>query len=435
MKVMKKIYIETYGCQMNEYDSELVKALLQKNGFVIVADNKKADIIILNTCAVRDSAVRKVSGRIARLRYLNKNYIIGVIGCIASAYKTELYKIKDFKIDFFVGPDNYKKLAQVIKKVIISNEKSDETEQLLETYEDVFPVRKKGASAWLTIMRGCNNYCTYCIVPYSRGPERSKSFKSIINEVEQIIEQGYKQVYLLGQNVNSYVDNKQNFVDLIKTISNYQQIKRIRFTSPHPKDLSMSLIELMAQKSNICSQLHLPLQSGSTNILEKMNRTYTQEDYLALIKNIKSIIPDIVLSTDIIIGFPGETKKDYEETIKVMKEVMFDSAYIFKYSVRPKTLAAKKYKDNVSEKEKKARITKLNEMQKEISLLKNMEAVDKVQEVMIESISTKKSVHDCYGRNQGNKLIVIPNNNYVIGDEIKVKIWQASANTLRGMPV
>ena len=432
MAVMK-IYIRTFGCQMNEADTEIVKAVLKSHNFEFVEEVEAADVVLLNTCSVRENANRKVFGYIHEIKRINKTALMGVLGCMASDLKNNLIQDPKLKIDFIAGPDSYKKLPQIIEQVMEKDEKYGHFDlSEFETYEDIYPLRKQGVNAWVAIMRGCNNFCSYCIVPYTRGRERSRSLQSIVREIEQLVADGYKQITLLGQNVNSYKYEDYNFVDLLKAVSKIKGLKRIRFVSPHPKDFSLDLIKLMAKRENICNAIHLPLQAGSTQVLKRMNRTYTKQEYLELVNKIKKIIPEIVINTDIIVGFCGETEEDFEDTLEVVKKVEFDSAYIFKYSVRSGTLAAKKYVDDVSEEVKTRRIVKLNAIQKRISLKKHKEQIGSIEEVLIERKGTKKSKTDWQGRDEGNRLVIFSDGNYNIGELVKVKIEEATANVVKG---
>ncbi len=426
------IYIQTYGCQMNDYDTDLIRTILSENNYQFVDNTEDADIILLNTCSVRENAERKVLNHIHILKK-DSNAVIGVLGCMAASLQKSLVENPKNKIDFIAGPDSYQKLPVIIDNILTKKGHNyDITPSNSETYANVYPRHQKGINANIAIMRGCNNFCSYCVVPYTRGRERSRSPENIIAEAKNLILSGFKQITLLGQNVNSYSYEHYDFSDLMEMLSDIKELKRIRFTSPHPRDFKLKLLELMSKRDNICNQIHLPIQSGNTRILHKMNRSYTQEHYLALVKNIKSILPDVVLSTDIIIGFPTETEKEFLDTVKVVNEVQFDSAFIFKYSPRPHTYASKKYPDDVTEEEKTKRIVKLNEIQRKISLEKNRACIGKVQEVIIEKTGTKKSKLECQGRNVANKIVIIDSIGNRVGDRAEVKITDATANVLKG---
>ncbi len=435
---MKKVFIETYGCQMNEYDTELVRAILKKNNYDFVDKELDADIVMLNTCSVRENANRKVYNRIHTIRQnQNGNGVkIGVLGCMATNFRKALLEDRELGLDFVSGPDSYKRLPQLIEEVESNCKKAyDVTLSEFEDYADVYPQRKSGVNAWIAVMRGCNNFCTFCVVPYTRGRERSRAPQNVVEEVGRLADEGFKQVTLLGQNVNSYNYDGNDFAYLLEQVSDVNGIERIRFTSPHPKDFPHRLLHVVAENPKVCKQIHLPLQAGNTRVLDAMNRTYTKEEFLNLVEDIRNHHSEIVLSTDIIVGFPTETDKEFEGTYDVMRKVEFDSAFIFKYSERKKTIAARKYPDDVPEEKKKERIVRLNELQKEISLKKNTAHIGQVHQVLIEQESTKKSPHDYQGRNDGNKIVIIPAGDYVKGDFVNVKITEATPHVLKGKVV
>ena len=433
---LKKVFIETYGCQMNEYDTELIKSILKEDNFEFTTTPEEADLVLLNTCSVRENANRKVYNRIHRIRHIHKNKDVkfGVLGCMATNFKEKLVEDKRLKIDLIAGPDSYKRLPSLLNNINEKDHKdSDVTLSKIETYEEIYPTRQEGVNAWIAIMRGCDNFCTFCVVPYARGRERSRSIESVIDETRKLVTEGYPQVTLLGQNVNSYTHNGDTFADLLKAVSDVEDIKRIRFTSPHPKDFPMDLLKIIADKANVCEQIHLPLQAGNTRILDLMNRTYTQKDYLNLVDEIRKQIPHVILSTDIIIGFPTENDAEFEDTFKVMEKVQFDSAFIFKYSERENTVAARKFPDDVSEEAKTERIMRLNALQKEISLKKNEAHIGQIHEVLIEQKGTKRDANKWQGRNDGNKIVLLPDNpEYVVGKFVKAEIISATSNVLRG---
>ncbi len=380
---MKKVYIETFGCQMNEYDTELVRAILTKEKYEFTSSPEDAEIILLNTCSVRENANRKVYGRIHKIRSEKgkERVLIGVLGCMATNFRQDLLKDPNLPIDFVVGPDSYKRLPNLIREVEEEGKKAfDVTLSEFETYSDVYPLREGGVNAWIAVMRGCDNFCTFCVVPYTRGRERSRSPESVLEEIRRLAQEGFRQVTLLGQNVNSYRYEGKDFADLLEMVSKVDGIERIRFTSPHPKDFPERLIEVIAENPKVCKHIHLPLQAGNDRILDLMNRTYTQKEFLELVEKLRDRIPGLVLTTDIIVGFPTETDEEFEDTVKVVREVEFDSAFIFKYSERPKTIAARKYPDDVPEEVKTERIVRLNEIQKEISLKKNRAHIGEVHE-------------------------------------------------------
>ena len=431
-----KVYIETYGCQMNEYDTELAVSLLEMHGYEVISVPEEADIALLNTCSVRENANRKVLARVHDLRHKanNGDLVIGILGCMATDYQEKLIDNKRLPINFIAGPDSYRRLPELINQCLhFQNRLMDVTLSKTETYDGVVPVRTSGVNAWIAVMRGCNNFCSFCVVPYTRGRERSRSVQSVVDETRRIVRDGYPQVTLLGQNVNSYRHEDHDFAGLLEAVSAVDGIERIRFTSPHPKDFPDPLIRVMADHPKICKHIHLPLQAGNSRILELMRRTYTKEDYLRLVDKIRSHIPDVVLSTDIIVGFPTETDQEFKDTVDVVNKVRFDSAFIFKYSERDGTLAQKHFTDDVPEEVKTERIVTLNELQKSISLHKNRAHIGQVHDVLIEADSTKKSDKDIQGRNDGNKLVILPKKHHNIGDFVRAKITDASAHVLRGV--
>lgn len=431
---MKKVFIETYGCQMNEYDTELVKSILTQHTYTMTPHEADADIVMLNTCSVRDNANRKVYNRVHEIRHGRTSpVLIGVLGCMATNFKTALLENKRLGIDFIAGPDSYKQLPTLIENVESSGEKQfDVTLSEFETYADIPPNRTDSVNAWIAIMRGCNNFCTFCVVPYTRGRERSRSPESIIEEVQKLVADGFTQVSLLGQNVNSYRHEETDFTDLMRMVSDIPGVKRIRFTSPHPKDFPRKLLQLMAERPNICKQIHLPLQAGNTRVLDKMNRTYTKEEFLDLVTEIREIMPDISLSTDIIVGFPTETAEEFEDTLDVVNQVRFDMAFMFKYSERPNTLAARRMKDDVPEEEKTRRIVTLTDTQRAIFLEKNQSFIGKTVDVLIEEVATKKSSADVKGRTECNRIVILPHGNYGKGDYVRVTISDATSSVLIG---
>ncbi len=429
----KKVFIETYGCQMNVYDTELIKSILTKDGFEIANQERGADIVMLNTCSVRDNANRKIYNRVHEIKHENNNALIGVLGCMATNFKTDLLENSRLKIDFIAGPDSYKSLPGLIESLNSSGEKQyDVTLSEFETYSDVYPSREGKVNAWIAIMRGCNNFCTFCVVPYTRGRERSRDPYNIVEEVKQLVKDGYKQVTLLGQNVNSYKYEQYDFTDLMKMVSDVDGVQRIRYTSPHPKDFPKKLIKLMSERSNICNQIHMPLQAGNDRILHKMNRSYSKEEFLGLVSDIRDIIPDIAISTDIILGFPTETENEFLDTVDVVKKVEFDSAFIFKYSERPNTRAAQKFPDDVSEDIKKDRIIRLNDIQNSISMKKNNALIGSTQNILIEDLKTKKSDNEVQGRTDCNRIVILPKTNQKLGQTLSVKITAATRNILKG---
>jgi tRNA-2-methylthio-N6-dimethylallyladenosine synthase len=433
------VFIETYGCQMNEYDTELVRSILSEKGFSESDTLESADVILLNTCSVRESAHNRIYGRLQRLNHLRKikPRTIGVIGCMAQSLKVDLLD-NNIHVDLIAGPDGYRNLPNLISDV--RNEKKQAAAIDLsefETYEDIYPTRKVGVNAWIAIMRGCDNFCTFCVVPYTRGRERSRSLESVVDETRRLVAEGYSQVTLLGQNVNSYEiqdsagQHTFKFADLIQAVADVPGIRRVRFTSPHPKDFPDPLLDAMKSHPHICKHIHLPLQAGSDRILKMMRRRYGAEQYLALVDKIRNLMPDIVLTTDVILGFPTETRQEFEETVKVMETVQFDSAFIFNYSERKGTVAKRRWKDDILPEEKKYRITALNDIQRKISLEQNKRHIGEIHEILVEGTSKRES-RDWSGRTDGNKMVVFPRTDQNPGQYIKVKIHSASANTLKG---
>lgn len=434
----KHVFIETYGCQMNVYDTELIKTILKEHKFTIVQEENEADVVMLNTCSVRDNANRKIYNRVHQIKNgrKGKKVLVGVLGCMATNFKTKLLDDSKLKIDFVAGPDSYKQLPHLIDEVSNTGEKTyDVTLSEFETYSDVYPTRDDGVNAWIAIMRGCNNFCTFCVVPYTRGRERSRDPLNIVDEVKRLVNDGFKQVTLLGQNVNSYKYDDYDFTDLMRMVSDVEGIERIRYTSPHPKDFPTKLLYLMVERPNICNQLHIPLQAGNDHILHKMNRTYTKKEFLDLIDKVREKIPNASISTDIIVGFPTETDEQFEDTVEVLEKSRFDTAFIFKYSERPNTTASRKFPDDVTEEDKTKRIVRLNAIQDRISLEKNEAHIGRIEPVLIEAERSKKSTDEYQGRTEGNTIVILPVGPYKKGDIIHVKITEATRNVLKGEPV
>lgn len=440
---MKRFYIETYGCQMNVADSEVVAAIMQMTDAEMTEDIQEADIIILNTCSIRENAEQKVQHRLQELRggrnRKNTNKWIGVIGCMAERMGEEL--LRDYGVDFVAGPDAYMDIPNLLSQCEQGLPAINITLSTTETYREVMPARiGKQISGFVSIMRGCNNFCSYCVVPYTRGRERSRDVESIKNEVLDLQNKGYKEVTLLGQNVNSYCYEHTNaagevekigFSELLRIIAELVPEMRIRFTTSHPKDMSDATLEVIAKYDNLCKFIHLPVQSGSNRILKLMNRKYTREWYLNRIAAIRRILPDAAISTDVFCGFHSETVEDHEETLSLMREVGFDSAFMFKYSERPGTHAQKHLPDNISEEEKVRRLNEIIALQTQLSLESNQREVGKVVEVLVEGFS-KRSKDDMYGRTSQYKTVVFPREGRHVGELVKVEITEASAATLKG---
>lgn len=438
-----KFYIETYGCQMNVNDSEVVASILVNEGYRITRKLADADLVLINTCSVRENAEQRVRGRLDVFRMEKKKrpgLVVGVIGCMAERLKNQLLE-EEKSVDLVVGPDAYRDLPNLASSagtgikavnVLLSRE---------ETYSDISPVRmdQNRVSSFVSIMRGCNNCCAFCIVPYTRGTERSRSRDTILHEVRELVDAGYKEVTLLGQNVDSYrwkqdgVDTV-GFAELLHSVASVSPELRVRFSTSHPKDMSDEVLHVMASHHNICKSIHLPAQSGSTRILDVMRRGYTREWYLSRIEAIKRIMPECSISTDIITGFCTETDSDHLDTLSLMEQVHFDYAFMFKYSVRPNTLAARKMKDDVPEKVKTQRLREIIDLQGKLSDTGKKRSVGNTYEVLAESVS-KKSAEQLAGRNSQNMVVVFPKNNYVPGDYVQVHITGCTPATLIGVPV
>ena len=440
---MKKFYIETYGCQMNVADSEVVAAIMQTTDCEITDHIEEAEIIILNTCSIRDNAEQKVQHRLQELRggrnRKKDTRTIGVIGCMAERMGEEL--VRDWGVDFVAGPDAYMDIPNLLAQCEQGLSAVNIELSTTETYREVMPARiGKQISGFVSIMRGCNNFCSYCVVPYTRGRERSRDVESIKNEVLDLQNKGYKEVTLLGQNVNSYrytsvdqagEEHVVNFPELLRTIAQLVPDMRIRFTTSHPKDMSDETLEVIAQYDNLCKFIHLPVQSGSNRILKLMNRKYTREWYLDRIAAIRRILPDAAISTDVFCGFHSETVEEHQETLSLMREVGFDSAFMFKYSERPGTHAQKHLPDNISEEEKVRRLNEIIALQTQLSLECNQREIGKTVEVLVEGYS-KRSKEDMYGRTSQYKTVIFPREGRHIGELVKVRILEASAATLKG---
>jgi tRNA-2-methylthio-N6-dimethylallyladenosine synthase len=427
------VYIETYGCQMNFADTELVMGILRNKGYEITKDIENANIILLNTCSVRDNAEQRIHGRLGNLKKYKENNpgtVIGILGCMAERLKTDLIEKKKM-VDLVVGPDEYRRLPEFIDGAFCGEKGIGVKLSHTETYEDIVPYREEGLAAWLSIMRGCDKFCTYCIVPFTRGRERSRSLSSIAEEVKQLSGRNFREVTLLGQNVNSYEDSGKDFADLLEACALADNKIRIRFTTSHPQDLSDKLLETIARYDNICNYIHLPVQSGSNRILDAMNRTYTREHYLNIIEKARKIIPGVSFSTDIIAGFPSETVEDHLMTLDVMRQVRYDGAFMFKYSPREGTKAYN-MPDDVPEEEKLRRLNEIIDLQQAISYEINKAMVGKEETVLIEGFS-KKSDKFFSGRTDTNKVAVFETKeNIHTGDYIKIKITKATSATLFG---
>ncbi len=429
----KNFYIETYGCQMNVADSEVVAAIMQTADCQLTDDWHEADVILLNTCSIRDNAEQKVVSRLRELRALTKKEhrpIMGVIGCMAERMGEEL--IQDYKVDFVAGPDAYMDIPNLLAQCELGKKAINIALSKTETYREVLPARiGKTISGFVSIMRGCNNFCSYCVVPYTRGRERSRDVESILNEVRDLWAKGYKEVTLLGQNVNSWKAGEKDFADLLEIVAETVPEMRIRFTTSHPKDMSDKTLETIARHKNLCRFIHLPVQSGSNKILKLMNRKYTREWYLDRIAAIRRILPDATIGTDVFCGFHDETLEDHAETLSLMREVGFDTAFMFKYSERPGTYAQKHLPDNIAEEEKVRRLNEIIALQNELSLASNQREIGKIVEVLVEGFS-KRSHNDMFGRTSQYKTVVFPRAGRHIGELVQVRVLEATAATLRG---
>ena len=429
----KKFYIETYGCQMNVADSEVVAAIMQTADCRMTEDWHEADIILLNTCSIRDNAEQKVVSRLRELRALTRKEqrpTMGVIGCMAERMGEEL--IQDYKVDFVAGPDAYLDIPNLLAQCELGQKAINIALSKTETYREVMPARiGKSISGFVSIMRGCNNFCSYCVVPYTRGRERSRDVESILKEVRDLWAKGYKEVTLLGQNVNSWKAGEWEFADLLEMVAEAVPEMRIRFTTSHPKDMSDKTLETIARHKNLCRFIHLPVQSGSNKILKLMNRKYTREWYLDRIAAIRRILPDATIGTDVFCGFHDETLEDHAQTLSLMREVGFDTAFMFKYSERPGTYAQKHLPDNIAEEEKVRRLNEIIALQNELSLASNRREIGKTVEVLVEGFS-KRSHEDMFGRTSQYKTAVFPRAGRHIGELVQVHVLEASAAMLRG---
>lgn len=436
---MNKVFIETYGCQMNVYDSELVISILQKEGWQLCDSIESADMILVNTCSIRDNAEQRVWGRLDHFLQQKRKrgeLIVGVLGCMAERVKEKL--LEHPVVNIVAGPDTYRKLPEMIRDLRSEPKQMDIRLSRHETYADITPVRtdKNGVSAYISIMRGCNNMCTYCIVPYVRGSERSRDPHSIVKEARDLFESGYREVNLLGQNVDSYLwidpenpTETTNFAQLIELVALIDPKLRVRFSTSHPKDMGNGVLYSMAMYPNICTHIHLPVQSGSDRMLEKMNRKYDRAKYMERIHKIREIIPDAAITTDIIAGYCSETLEDHQQTLSLMEEVRYDYAFMFQYSMRPNTYAARHFEDDVPLQEKTRRLNEIIELQNKHSFESNKKDVGKIFEVLIEGTS-KKNKDELFGRTPGNKVCVFPALGHKAGEYVHVKVTGCTSATL-----
>ncbi len=433
---IKRFALQTYGCQMNVADSELVEGILTNLGLEKTSNYDEADAIFLNTCAIRENAETKVHSKLGNLHKIKLNkphLIIGVLGCMAQNLKDDLLKNKPY-VDIILGPDSYRKIPDLINRHIADNKSIVDTKlSRFEVYENLFPSRGDTFNAWVSIMRGCDKFCSFCIVPFTRGRERSRDVKSIVTEVKKAVDQGFVEITLLGQNVNSYNFDGKSFADLLLTVSEIKGVKRIRYTSPHPQDINVELLEVMASKSNICNYVHFPMQSGSNEVLKRMNRTYTRERFFDMAMKIREIMPNCGLSTDIIVGFPGETDQQFRETLDLMESIKFNSAFTFKYSPRPYT-KAEQFSDQIDENLKKERLDEMLILQRKHTLELNQKMVGSFQQVLIEKESKKSNLHWA-GRTDSNEWVIVEKNNSNIKDIVPVEIVDATGVILHGKEI
>jgi|TARA_B100001105_G_C22365364_1_gene432378 tRNA-2-methylthio-N6-dimethylallyladenosine synthase len=418
---------------MNVSDSELVESILIKKGYKAIIDPDNADVLFVNTCSIREHAEDKVHSLLGRYNVLKSkkpDMIIGVLGCMAQSLKHDILENKPY-VDIVLGPDSYRKLPELLNRHKINKQSLVDTElSRYEVYDDLFPSRKKGINAWITIMRGCDKFCTFCIVPFTRGRERSRSIDGIVNEIKNAVKDGFTEVTLLGQNVNSYNFDGQKFHVLLENVARVPGLKRLRYTSPHPQDITIELLDIMARYDNICNSIHLPLQSGSDRILKRMNRTYTSDHFINIVRKIREILPDAGISTDIIVGFPGESEKDFSATINVMEKINFDSAFTFKYSPRNGTKASG-YEDQINEDIKQKRLEQIISLQKSHTILRNQSYLGKIENVLIEKQS-KRNIGKWAGRTDSNKWVIFDKDHASIKDIVPVLIMEARGITLHG---
>lgn len=432
--VGKRLFIETYGCQMNAGDSEIVVSIMQDEGYVYTADISEADVILINTCSIRDNAEQRIWGRLNDMRRYRKarpSLVVGIIGCMAERLKEKL--IEDGGVDVVAGPDSYRDLPRLVREAESGGKGINVMLSKEETYAEIAPVRldRNGVSAFIAIMRGCNNYCAYCVVPYTRGIERSRDPETIVAEARSLFDNGYREVTLLGQNVNSYRFGEVGFPELMSRVAEISPLLRVRFATSHPKDMSDRLLDVMSRYDNICKAIHLPAQSGSSVVLERMNRKYTREWYLDRIAAIRRYMPDCAITTDLIAGFCGETEEDHLQTLSLMREVGYESAYMFKYSERPNTFSARHFTDDVPDEVKGRRLNEIIALQNELSVESNRRDVGKEFTILVEGES-KRSPEQLCGRTSQNKMVVFDRGDHKAGDYVRVRITGSSSATLFG---
>ncbi|MCR9132251.1 MAG: tRNA (N6-isopentenyl adenosine(37)-C2)-methylthiotransferase MiaB [bacterium] len=434
----KKFFIETYGCQMNFADSEIVNSILIEEGMTATESAETADVILVNTCSIRENAETKVWNRLKEIRSLkktNNDLTVGVLGCMAERIKDKIIEEEQL-VDIVVGPDAYRDIPRLLAEVDDGRKAVNVLLSLEETYADIAPIRTtgNGVSAFVSIMRGCDNMCSFCVVPFTRGRERSRPMESILKEIQQLSDEGYKEVTLLGQNVNSYKDGENTFTALMDAASLVNPEIRFRFSSPHPKDFPDDLLYLIAERPNLCNYIHIPAQAGSDSMLERMRRPYTRKQYLDLIAKMKRIIPGLSLSTDIIAGFCGETEEEHQQTMSLMKEVEYDLAYMFAYSERERTLAYRKFEDDVPEEVKKRRLTEIINQQMDIQKQRNLKEIGNRHLVLVEGTS-KRSEEQMSGRSDTNKIVIFDRMDFKKGDYVEVEITDSTSATLKAKPI
>jgi len=430
---MGKYYLETFGCQMNVADSEMIEGILQSKGYYPIKRMDSADIIFVNTCAIREHAEEKVHSRLgvfSKIKNNKPNVIIGVLGCMAQHLKDDILDSKPY-VDIILGPDSYRKLPKLLERNKVDKKNIVDTQlSRYEVYNNFFPSRNEGINAWVSIMRGCDKFCTFCIVPFTRGRERSRSPNNIIDEVKKAVDEGFVEITLLGQNVNSYTYDNYSFDYLLKNIAEINGVQRLRYTSPHPQDMTDDVLYVMSHYDNICNAVHFPLQAGSNEVLKRMNRSYTKSHFIERAHRIRDILPNCGLSTDIIVGFPGETNSQFEETLNVMNEVKFDSAFTFKYSPRLGTKAYE-YSDQILETDKQERLDKVIKLQKKHTIFRNKEMIGNIERVLVEK-NSKRSINQWAGRTDSNKWVIFDKENANIKDLVNVSITNAKGISLHG---
>ena len=431
----RKLFIETYGCQMNVGDTEIIISILQQHGYIYTEEQAEADVILINTCSIRDNAEQRIWGRLSEMRRLKKqkpSLVVGIVGCMAERLNDKLLE-EGTGVDIVAGPDAYRDLPKLLKEAEAGQKGVNVLLSLEETYAEIAPVRidKNGVSAFIAIMRGCNNFCSYCVVPYTRGRERSRDAETILAEARSLFENGYREVTLLGQNVNSYHCGEVDFPELMCRVAEISPLLRVRFATSHPKDMSDRLLEVMASKPNICRAIHLPAQSGSTAMLERMNRKYTREWYLDRIAAIRRYMPDCAITTDVIAGFAGETEEEHQETLSLMREVGYDFAFMFKYSERPGTFAQRNLGDDVPDEVKSRRLQEIIALQNELGLESYRRDVGKEFEVLVEGES-RRNAEQLFGRTSQNKVVVFDRGDHKAGDYVRVRVTGCTSATLFG---